>query len=211
MVLSQIIDLCGGEKDHHGLTMKRKYEGYLPVAKRTNLNNSELTEDEIFILIAYTGSSSSWINEDLRDGRRLSTPCKEHFALYLDSVLKKVCSFSNNIVFRMDFPSGEAKEILFWFQKQINKRFLIPYYLSTSKKDYKNSQIVWRIETAEISRGKDISDFSNSKGEQEILFERNSKFKVIGIDSQTNYVFLQELDHNSEIDFELNGSYYLNS
>jgi hypothetical protein len=213
---------CDNEKNHHGLILRESYFGYQDWFKRyregdksldPNLKgmiDNKLTEDEAFFILAYTGSCSSWINSRLRDGTSLDSECKKYFADCLDQVLDKIPTANGEIVFRMDLP-GNENEILAWFDKHKGRKIRIPYFLSTAKEDYNNTNIVWEILTLKKnSKGKDISNLSNNQFEKEVLFKRNSCFKVDHIDQSKNYVHLVEIPICEKINFDLVGLYHLN-
>ena len=58
----------------------------------------------------------------------------------LDKALSKMPSTDSTLVYRMDCPSGEADIILNWFEKQLYKKFKIPYFLSTAKENWRITQ-----------------------------------------------------------------------
>lgn len=170
-----------------------------------------LTKEEAFYILAYTGSFSSWINSDLRNSHLPECECKSELINRLNMSLCKVINFSNSIVYRMDAPLGEKEKILKWFNSKIGCIFKLPYFLSSAKEDYKNSEIVWRIKTLNTdSLGKDISNITNNKYEQEVLFQTGSCFKIEGVDKDTEYIELTEVDAKSDVDFELTKSYWSN-
>jgi hypothetical protein len=182
---------------------------------KENLNgmiSNGLTNEEASLILAYTGSCSSWINSELREeGQVGECDCKKEFINRLNLALDKVKPFNNQIVYRMDSPSEDKNTVLNWFNSKISKVFKIPYFLSTAKEDYNNSEIVWRIQTLPInSFGKDISQLSNNKYEQEVLFRTGSFFKIKGIDNERKYINLLEIKNESEVNFNLVGCYCSN-
>ena len=216
----KLLNECNGEENFHGLTIRQSYEGYLPwfEAYRTgdkslddNLKGmieNGLTEEEAFFILAYTGSASSWVNSELRDGHLPSTKCKEVFVNKLNQALAKVSSFNGNIAFRMDEPHSNSEEVLKWFHSKIGSKFKVPYFLSTAKEDYNNSSIVWQINTlTEGSFGKDISQLTNNKYEKEVLFRTGSCFEIIKVDEKKNYIHLNEVINSEQIEFDLVGDY----
>lgn len=100
---------------------------------------------------------------------------------------------------------------LIWFESKMGKIFTIPYFLSTAKEDYDNSDLVWQISTHHTnSQGRDISNLSNNKYELEVLFDKGVKFKIKYLDRSKNYIYLEEVDSSSVSDFDLVGLYTLN-
>ena len=199
---------------HHGFTpwFKRFREGDTSLSPNLQgMVENGLTEEEAFLILAYTGSSSGWINSDLREGKILQEPDKVLFAKYLDYVLEKMPSFDSQVVFRMETPSGDAETVLKWFESKLGSTFVLPYYLSTAQEDYENSEIVWKINTlSQGSFGKNISNLSNNKYEKEVLFKRGAKFKIKSTDLEKSYIFLEEVNSFTQEDFPLTGLYHRN-
>ena len=109
----------------------------------------------------------------------------------------------------MVYPNGELNEILEWFGKNKGKNIKIPYFLSTSKEDFKNFKIVGQIKTlTSNSKARYISNISKNKDEKVILFKRNSCFSIDSINREKGYINLIEIDDKSKIDVILVGSYY---
>ncbi|MBK8807067.1 MAG: hypothetical protein IPO21_10630 [Bacteroidales bacterium] len=197
------------------------YNGFLPWFERyrngdkslddrlAGMITNGLTEEETFFILAYTGSYSSWVNSDVRNGLKLECESKIAFTKWLNRSLDKVAPFNNSIVYRMDNPLGEIEIVLEWFDKKIGKNIKIPYFLSTAKEAYKDSRIVWKIETlVENSFGKDLVQLSNNRFEREVLFRTGSCFEIISTDYETGYINLKEIKSNSESQIELTGCYY---
>jgi len=219
MKLSNVLELCDSEKDFFNMTLRESYEkGFLPwfesfkkgeVRLKDNLSGmieNGLSEEEAFYILFYTGGGSSWINSELRNGEYTLSRCKKVVMEKLDFALSKVKSFDGEKTFRMDFPNNDEKDELDWFESKINSKIFIPYYLSTAKEDYENSEIVWEINTLpNTSSGKDISNLTNNKYELEVLFKRGTTFEIAGIDRSRNYIFLNE--YNGSFDLVLAGRY----
>ncbi len=218
----KLLSDCLHEDRQNGLELKEAYSEFQKWFVRyrngdksldPNLNGMieyNLSEDEAFYILAYTGRCSGWINSNLREGLSLDSKCKEKFANHLEMALDKMPPANEEIVYRMDNPC-DVNEIMKWFSKHIGKKFQIPYFLSTAKFDYKNSEVVWKIRTLqENSNGKDISDLTNSDGEKEVLFKRNSCFKIISVDRPGKLINLVEIPATINCDFLLAGSYHRN-
>jgi hypothetical protein len=226
MSFEEILKLCDQKPIHeghpHAETLRDIYlKGYLPwfesyrageVSLEKNLagmRRNGLTEEEAFFILAYSSSCSRWLNSDLRNGYKLSG-CKAAFADGLDAALTKVRSYKG-IVFRMELPLGDEAEVLQWFRNRIGKKFSAPFFLSTAQEDYENSPMVWKINTLSMgSNGKDISDICQAPLELEVLFQRHAKFQIMGVEQKTQYVILNELDANEQVDFPLVGIYHKN-
>lgn len=215
---------CDDIKNTYGQVARTSYtRGFKPWFESYKNGNQEfkenlegmslnkLTEEETFVILAYTGSYSKWLNWDLRDSELTKCNCKKEFIKRLNNSLDKVKSFDNSTVYRMDSPFEDSEKMLTWFNSKIDCVFKIPYFLSTSKEDYKNSEIVWEIKTLpNNSLGKDISNLTNNKNELEVLFRTDSCFKIKGIDAEKKYVLLSEIEPETKFDFELTGYYSKN-
>lgn len=218
------LKLCDNVHNHHGQEVRKTYlDGFLPwfeayrqgdLSLEKNLGGmvkNGLNEEEAFMILAYTGSHSSWVNSEMRNGQIINCKCKTEFIERLNNALAKIISFDNQIVFRMDSPSDDKEVILNWFKKKIGCIFKIPFFLSTAKEDYKNTEIVWNIKTlSENSLGKDISDITNNSTELEVLFNYGSCFKIDSVDFNRAYVNLIEVSSNSAVNFRLTQLYWIN-
>lgn len=215
------LKLCDDTKNHHGQVVRDTYyKGFLNWFQKyrngdQSLDNNlkgmiknGLDEEEAFMMLAYTGSYSSWVNSDLRNSRMSNCECKREFISRLNMALDKVIAFNNQTVFRMDSPSEDKDKVLNWFDSKVESIFRIPYFLSTAKEDYENTEIVWKIKTlAENSLGKDISDITNNQHELEVLFRTGSCFLIENVDFDKAYITLSEVSNDSQVDFELTGCY----
>ena len=215
---------CDNIKNHKGQILRSTYyKGFLPWFKEYRDDNNShkenlegmtqngLTEEEAFVILAYTGSYSSWLNSNMRNGELSSCDCKNEFINRLNNSLDKIKCFNDEVVYRMDSPYDKDDNIIDWFKAKTNSIFRIPYFLSTAKEDYKNSEVVWEIETLTFnSLGKDISNLTNNQYELEVLFRTGSCFQIKSIDSKKRYVKLKEVRIDSKIDFELTGLYNYN-
>lgn len=172
------------------------------------MTENGLTEEEAFFILAYSSSCSRWLNGDLWNNGRLSN-CKIAFINALESALQKMRPF-NGTVFRMDQYASDDDAVRAWFRKNTGKKISVPCFLSTAKEDYENASIVWKIRTLACnSFGKDISNLCQAPNELEVLFRRNAKFEIIGVEKATNYILLNEIT-DEDIDFPLLGIYYEN-
>jgi len=153
---------------------------------------SVLTNDEEFIIAHYVGSAYNWMNDDLRNGIEFATICRRTYSTYLDIVLQKIESFSG-VVYRMDDPSEDSNAILKWFDANRGKTIKVPNYISTSKDKWDHHKsVVWKMKTLPVnSFGKDISMINEV--EEEVLFMRNSKFKIDEVDFLTKEISMSEV------------------
>lgn len=207
------LDECKEEYNHHQQNVKKSYEiGWKPILEQyrnkkslpdamgyrnielSGMDEYKLTDEEAFFVLSFTGSYSSWINLPLRNGYPLETKCKEFFANNLEKTLEKLPSYNDRYVFRMDTPTGSKSVVLNWFEANIEKVITIPYFLSTAKENYENTEITWRIKTlTNDSKGKNLELLTNNIPEEEVLFKRNALFKIKEIDHQKGIIEMQEV------------------
>jgi hypothetical protein len=221
--MNQLLQHCDGSKDHKGQYisemlhryLKKREEEYrkdspeLPDVAWLKAHDMELTDG--FYVMAYTGSSSSWLNAEKRNGQDYKCACKAIFAEGLENALMKVKPFHGQ-VYRMEECDDERIQAE-WFAKNIGITFHIPYYLSTAIDDYDNTQMVWVIQTHPEGKGREIATISNAPGENEVLFSRGSKFIIIGADLSNLdkvIIYMEELPSDTETDLDLCGVYYRN-
>lgn len=145
----------------------------------SGMNQFNLSEDDVLILLAYTGSSSKWLNPELRNGNWVNDKNKVAFVERLDSVLNKINSFSGNVLYHM-----AAKNDFI-----VDETIKIESYLSTSIEDFENSELKWIISPkTENSNCRDIQNITGNKYEREVLFRRGTSFKVVKIKDKKAYL-----------------------
>lgn len=200
-------ETCNDDKNEFGISLKEAYDKW----KKNRANNKStefqninglskkgLDKIEKFSIYQYTSTFSNWINHNYRNGQELDTDCKKEFSNLLDNALKKLDSFDDDVVYRMDSPYPEKQEVFKWFKSKKESVIEVPNYLSTSKDNFDNSPIVWKIKTLLAnSKGKDISELTNNRFEKEVLFERNSCFYIKEIDESSSMIFLEEVNRTS--------------
>lgn len=219
MTIQEIAQEYPEVRNHFGITLLQLsncfsgwFEDYRKGGEKYQDNLKGMTENnmsevDVIPILGYTGSWSSWINSELRNGGNITIEAKSMFIQALNTSLDKVCSVKGDTVYRMDSPSGDTGQILDWFSKNIGKVINIPYFLSTSKDDYKNTPIAWVISTLEEnSKGKDISHISNNKYENEVLFQPDSKFIINEV--KDNYIYMTEILSTNNSDINLVGLYF---
>lgn len=219
--LESYLGRCKGVKVCGDSDLVRVYKGFQSWFKRLENNDPEIMkhmqgmkdynvpEFYAFHILAYTARCSKWINSDYRDGVESDCKCKDEFAVNLDTALGYMPSFENGIVYRMDSPGAEENEVLDWYESKIGSVFCSPHFLSTAKFNYNNSSFVWKINTCNGSNGRDISNLTNAPNEQEVLFKRNSKFKIESVNKEVNVIELSEVIEGLP-DFNLEGLYWKN-
>lgn len=163
------------------------------------IDEYNLTDEEAFCIYSYTTSGCDWLNRDIKNKKRLSM-CKESYAQCLDKYLDKIPPFDKEYIFRMDIP--DEYQIQKWKKMKIGEVLQITHFLSCSKENWDEestdrSWIVWKIKTlASNSNARDISNITNVEEEREVLFKRDSYFKVETIDISKKVVELVEVERS---------------
>jgi hypothetical protein len=163
----------------------------------SGIDENNLTDDEAIHILAYTGHSAKWINSIIRESVSIdSLPTNaKHFTSVLDLALSKIKPTTQDIVYRMDsyYSKNDAKKI---FKEKLNKTITIKNYLSTDKEEYSNEEIIWIISTLPNGNGKDISNITNNGSEKEILFERNTNFRVNEVNCKFGILYISMTEVN---------------
>lgn len=145
----------------------------------------DLTEEEEYALLDYISSGSYKINAMLRAGTALSAK-EQAFVRDLDSALDKIPRYQGT-VFR-SLSDFEIEDVTKFLQSYIpGKVVKFPEYLSTSTAVYDDSMPIQYV--IRSTNGHDIRLFNQS--ESEILFSKNSRFKIKRVDGHT--IYLEEI------------------
>jgi len=155
----------------------------------------ELTDNERGAILRYISSDSYKINDMLRRDIELD----EYYTKLrndLDSALKKVDTYDGNVVRAVDFTAFPNKDELtkdFLSQFEVGSSIKFKEYISTSKVDGYNENANIKLYIQNAKKGRDIS--SVNPDEQEVLYERNSKFLILGMQTldDVHYILLEEL------------------
>jgi hypothetical protein len=171
--------------------------------RRTFIKDWGLSEDDIYPISAYTsgGTNGNYIprliNCSIKTG--ISQQPEKLLIRLLDQSLQKLPCYNNKVVYRwvdgLYFDNFHDQINL--FRKNIGQNFEVYHFLSTSKVNAHN-RMTWKIDThPENSKARDIEMLSASalKSEEEVLFERNSQFLIVGIEEQKDeyIVLLREI------------------
>ena len=158
--------------------------------EKTLRKSKKLTNDEEHALKRYISSDSYKINDKLRNEPKL-TPDEERFKENLDAALKKMPNYSGNLQRSIDFPNTKSREA-FLQGYRIDDTITYKEFISTTKGDIYNPDADVQIYIENSRRGKDISAYN--EGEQEVLYSRNSSFKVkhIVLKNGITYILLEE-------------------
>lgn len=153
-----------------------------------NKKSSILTYDEEYAINTYMGFESYKINEKLRLDIDLTEQDKKLIS-NLDSALNKSKNYVGDVTRSVCINLDD----LDYFMKDYKKGNIIEYpsYTSTTAGDIYNPEA--RVQMSIKSKnGKDITAYN--KEEQEILFKRNSKFKVIQVDTSDDFYVRIDLE-----------------
>lgn len=146
---------------------------------------TELSLEEKTIIYKYT-NDGHYVNELLHESKGIKT---SQYAKYLDYSLSKLPDFQG-ITFRgSDLTSYEIKK----YHKALDEKVIIKEYsfLSTSRVKKQANQYRKTVLFEIFSKnGKLIEKVSKFVNEQEVLFRKNSKFKVLSIEKIDSYVYI---------------------
>jgi len=227
MSFNQFLEECKDELNHHQQNVKTSFEqGWKPLfdqfrkdkklqdAHRNRhivlqgIEEYNLSDEDAFFILSYTGSYSSWLNAGLRNGRDFDTKCQRYFASKLTLALDKLPCFNDEYVFRMDSPLGLKGQLAKWFNGNKGRVIHLPYFLSTSKDNYENSDITWHIKTMKNnSTARDLALVANNDTEREVLFKRDCFFQIGSIDGETGIIEMQEVEKTSNA-IKVTGFYF---
>lgn len=148
-----------------------------------------LNWNEKSALTRYTSSESYKINGALR-ADTLSPQLRDEIS-YLDSALQKIPYYKDSkILYRTFYFRGNRSDT-FNFANEIvtTGHYIDPAYVSTSKHIYDPEKNDLTLVITKSKNGHDLDASGYNKGEEEVLFERYSKFRVksYGISNGDNY------------------------
>ncbi len=157
--------------------------------KKTLFTDNSLTYDERYAINTYIGAESYNINEKLRLNLNLTKEDKT-FVNNLDNALNKMENYDGTVKRSIWIDSDDIDYFLKDFKE--GKDINLKSYVSTTKGKIYNPEA--RVQMKIKSKtGKNITKYNEA--EQEILFRRNTKFKVIKIDTTDDYfikIYMEE-------------------
>ena len=180
-------------RDENGEYKEVKYMNYKEW-KDQYIKKDELglTLNQKSAIMRYIGSDSYKINEALRNGTNLTQDQKE-WVKVLDEALEKIPVYEGQVTRSLSFQL-QGKEALEEFLKLYNIGNEIEYPAYTSATIGETYNPSGEVQLTIISKtARNITTLN--KGEQEVLFERNKKFKVVDrYDTSTiHYILMEEL------------------
>ena len=149
----------------------------------------ELSKDEEMAISKYTSSDSYKINAALRNGDELDDDMSK-LQRNLDSALTKLPKYDGDKPLQRDYfftPDGADE---FMSQLREGSEFIDKAYISTSKGHYGEGTEQVHVTIAKSETGRDISIYND--GEKEVLFARNTKFKVSNINLGDNGIWYMD-------------------
>lgn len=181
---------AGGKTEYVPANMK--YDEWY---KKYVMNGSEkLTLDEERAIMKYKSPSMYVLNDKLRKGIELDKEEKE-WVKNLDSALKKMPYYKGEVIRTLTIKDAKELKDFIWDCVPGKKIFNFKTYTSTSKGEIYDDSMPIRFIISNSTKGRDISKFGLN--EDEILYERNCKFKVLNVKyTQDNkfYIYLEELN-----------------
>lgn len=170
----------------------KEYEDWLNYIESggTTKEWNSLTKENKHAINSYVSSSSYFINDILRNGYKLDDEQKE-IVKNLDDALNKMHPYEGDLTISVYFYDAQSFDN-FLKEYEVGKILTIKQYLSTTKGDVYNPEAQVQLKILNSKNGINISAFNNS--EDEVLYKRNSKFKVIRIyiENDVTYIELEE-------------------
>lgn len=154
-------------------------------------NENELTKEEKSVIMKYKSFESIKINEKLRN-KHILTEEDKIFIKNLDSALKKIPFYKGDITRSLTFRNNNELS-RFLYEMEPDKIITFESYTSASFGEIFNSNAQVHLNIQNSKKARDISRFGLS--EDEVLYERDSKFKIIAATVRNNifYIELEEI------------------
>ena len=166
----------------------------IPVMNYEDIKTDKLTLEEERAIMKYKSPSMYVMNDKLRKDIELNSEEKD-WVKDLDSALKKMPFYKGKVVRTLNIKNAEELKTFIWDCVPNKKIFNFKAYTSTSKGEIYDKDTPIRLIISNSTKGRDISSFGLS--EDEILYERNCKFRVIDVEyTQDNkfHIYLEELN-----------------
>lgn len=144
-----------------------------------------LTEKEEGAILKYISPAAYVLNGKLREGITL-TDEEEEWTKILDNALDKMPVYRGFVSRSVDLQGDEMKEFLNIHKK--GERVIYPAYTSFTKEGIYNDTAKVQL-YVKSKKGVDISGFN--KSEQEILYKRDTVFRVQKIEKRDGMIFIQ--------------------
>lgn len=158
------------------------------------VESNKITDTDKKAIFDYIGAKSYVVNEKLRTDVKL-TDEEQEFVNNLDKALDKMPSYEGNLQRSLLFYSDEAvKE--FMSNHKVDNIVTYQEFLSTTKGETYNPDGQVQIYIQGVKNGKDISSINEK--EDEILYKRNSSFKVENVINKEGKYYILVVENNAE-------------
>jgi len=157
--------------------------------KTPNGSIIKLSDDEQYALNQYLSAESYNLNEAFRKESDL-TEQQETMKTNLDKALKKFPKYEGEVTRSLELDSEMLKEFLNVHKEENIIEYKAYTSTTTGTRYNDNSNVELHIKS---KNGRDIRQFNNE--EQEVLFERDSKFKVVKLEKieEVYHIKMKEL------------------
>lgn len=135
-----------------------------------------LTDLELLAIRLYTGEDYKTINSALRS-KQVSRGVIQYYVQTLDSALSKLPDYKGVVLRGSNLPVAVEKD---YVEGNIVSDLA---YMSTSKTIKYNGKYQFKIHS---QSGKYVDAISHNKGEEEVLFARNTKFKILKVEAKSD-------------------------
>ena len=179
---------------YYGLDKTQNFEDFKQ--KYLKIPSKALTTAEQKAIYEYMSAKSYVVNDKLRNNVDL-TPEEVEFTVYLDLALDKMPKYKGNLQRSLYFSSQDALKA--FLEIHVIDEFVhYDEYISTTKGETYNPEGQVQIYIQDSENGNDISEFNG--GESEVLYNRDSEFKVVNIVEQdgVHYILLKEKEKGHE-------------
>lgn len=153
---------------------------------------SNIRGEDLKAIYNYMGAKSYCVNESLRNDVILTID-ESKFINDLDDALKKMPTYEGDLTRSVIFRTPEEIE-MFISSYKVGEIKKFKEYISTTYGEVYNPDAQVLIQIKNAKKGRDISLYN--KDELEVVYERNSKFKIIDILGNINntiVIFLEEV------------------
>ncbi len=161
------------------------------VAKSEKFDTMELTDADRYVLNQYVSFDFYQINDKLRNGEQL-TALESQRVANLDTALKKIPYYKGNLSRSLYFGDADLKQ-KFLKSIVVDDEISFPEFISTTRASgLYNPDGEVQIFIQNAVRGHDITMINER--EQEVLYERNQRFKVLTVTEQDgkHWILLEE-------------------
>ena len=191
---------------------RRSYQNFLRLVERHEFGKTsntgenleamikyELSKEEASLVYMYTAHHvPDEVNSHLRSNPKNLQPDIAEYCRLLTNVLTKLPSFNSGVVYRdISHPSCSLDDIFEQYENATDGIFCDPSFLSSHIREGRWSDerlgIQLVIHTGIKSNGKNLTELSFNSSESEVLFMRDTKFKVESIDYKSNVLELSEM------------------